>query len=592
MSNSQLYSFTDAHIGFEANIANAELAIANAGFSTELWEPEFGWLPSEKDACETPHPPQLLAALQCYIAFFVKPIARVWVHLGAEMQAGKTGVINALIRLILKNNRKLSFGPNRIFVLTGMNDNAWKKQTRERLPERLHNNVFHNGGLANFSKAINSLAVEEELSNVLIVIDESHLASAVNNRPHKFIYEHIAALCPRDKWQENNIRFLTISATDPAKVLSINGRDVAQVVRLQTTSAYQSVESLNAAGRIRSLETFKNIHTPRAIAEIKRCIEEEFSDAPRYHIIRATYGKTDSVCDTLRGVFPDYDVLKFDAEEKSRRGGVTTADDSSTSASLQDINTLLKEAPEKHTFIVLKNMLYAAKTLDDEFVGVLWDRLTSKDDTTLQSLLGRACGYGKNTRTVIYTSDCTVKNYCNFWRELCSDPRMSPVIRDIPEKDIAKRMVGIKTREVTGGVQVSAARNVSNPLVARGGGPLAAGGGGYPEEPEQTPKKKANEDDFDHSYAEYPSLAAAKAASKRIREPKQEDGFYLSSKSKSVVKMSYTAALTWCMGKKTSGMPWGEMNVGDVRSRLCVGYKDLSDPSSAVFIVRTLTRLR
>ena len=583
------YSFTDAHMGFDGHVSDAELTIANSGFSTELWEPEFGWGPSEKDASEMPYPAQLLAALQCFIAFFVKPIERVWVHLGAEMQAGKTGVINALVRLILKNGRKLGYGPRRIFVLTGMNDNAWKKQTRERLPADLHANVYHNGGLSNFAAAIRRLAAGEELANVLIVLDESHLASALSNRPHKHIYEEIASLCPRDKWQENNIRFLTISATDPAKVLSITGRDVAQVVRLQTTPAYQSVESLNAAGRIRSLETFKNVNSPIAIAELKRCVEEEFADVARYHILRAPYGKTDKVCEMVRAAFPGCDVLKFDAEEKSRRGAA--ADDSSTTASMEDINSILAEAPEKHTFIVLKNMLYAAKTLKDEFVGVLWDRLSGKDDTTLQSLVGRACGYGKNDRTVVYTSESTVKNYLNFWRELCADPRMSPIITDIPARVVAKCMVGISARTVGDSVRLSAARTVSHPLAARGGGPLAAGGGGEPEEPEKK-RQKANEDNFTHDFNEYPSLAAAKAVVKHLHTPKMEGDFYLTSTTASPEKLSYAAALAICSGKKTANLPWGKLEVGKSVNRLYVGYRDIADPTSAVFIVRTLTRLR
>lgn len=591
------YSFSNAEMSFDGHVSDAELTIANQGLSTELWEPEFGWQPSEAEAGEAPHPPQLLAALQCFIAFFVKPIERVWVHLGAEMQAGKTGVINALVRLILKNGRKLRYDPRRIFVLTGMNDNAWKKQTRERLPAALHGNVYHNGGLSNFAKAITSLAAGEELANVLIILDESHLASALNNRPHEHIYKRIAELCPRAKWQENNIRFLTISATDPAKVLTISGKEAVQVVRLQTTPAYQSVESLNAAGRIRSLETFKNINSPSAIAELKRRVEEEFADAPRYHILRAPYGKTDKVGEMVRAAFPGCPVLKFDAEEKSRRsgGGAVAADDTSSTSYMEDINSILAEAPEKHTFIVLKNMLYAAKTLHDEFVGVLWDRLSGKDDTTLQSLVGRACGYGKNERTVVYTSESTVRNYLAFWRELCADPRMSPVIADIPQKEIAKRMVGVRTREVAGGVRVAAMRTVSHPLAAGGGGgaPAAGGGGGDDgSEPEKKTRQKANEDNFTHTFREYPSLAAAKAAVKHLHTPKMEGDFYLTSTSASPEKLSYAAALAICSGKKTANLPWGKLEVGKSVNRLYVGYRNITNPSSAVFVVRTLTRIR
>lgn len=571
---------------FEGHVSDAELTIASAGFSTEMWEPEFGWTPLEKEAGEAPHPPQMLAALMCFVAFFIKPVQRVWTHLGAEMQAGKTGVINALTRLILKNARKLKFTPGRIFVLTGMNDNAWKKQTRERLPCALHANVFHNGGLVNFAKAIASLAAGQELSNVLIVIDESHLASAIKNRPSKHIYEMVTRLCPQEKWQENTIRFLTISATDPAKVLTIAGIDNAQVVRLQTTSEYQSIESLNAAKRIRSLETFKNINDPSAIAELKRCIAEEFSDAPRYHIIRAPYGKTGEVIEKISEAFPHSPVVKFDAVENARRSSVD--DDVRSDCSMDDINDVLLEAPDKDTFVVIKNMLYAAKTLNDEFVGVLWDRLSSggKDDTSLQSLVGRACGYNKNKRTIIYTSKTTVDNYLSFWRELCADERMkSLVITDANKEKLAKRMVGIDAHDaVGGGVQFSVNSNVSCPLYAAGGD----------AEPPVVPVKrqKAVESNFEHSYVEYSSFEAAKTAVEGIHTPKySDDGFYLTSTSGSIKKQPYSAVLAACTGKKTANLPWGNLEVGGKCNRLYVGYKDANDVGSAVFVVRTLTRI-
>lgn len=575
-------------MSFDAAIANAELAIASAGFSTELWEPEFGWETSEKDASEMPYPAQRLAALQCFISFFVRPISRVWAHLGAEMQAGKTGVINALVRLILKNARKLHFSHRRMFVLTGMSDNAWKKQTRERLPECLHGNVYHNGGLTNFRTAIEKLAASDELSDVLIVIDESHLASALSNRPQKLIYEAVARRCPREKWQENNIRFLTISATDPAKVLSAAEYADTHVIRLQTTSEYQSVESLSAAGRIRSLETFKNINSATAITELKRCISAEFNDAPRYHILRAPYGKTDVVVSMVTGAFPGCIVQKFDAEEKSRlNAAAESGDDSSSAGSMNDINELLADPPVTHTFIVLKNMLYAAKTLDDTYVGVLWDRLTAKDDTSLQSLLGRACGYGKNTRTVVYTSSTTVSNYIRFWRELCSDPRMSPVIPDVPIRSIMNRMVGISARNVTGGVLLTPERSVSHPLSDS----IAFTTADIEAESNRRPRQKANEDNFVHTYNTYSSFAEAKAVFRKIHTPKMEDGFYLTSTTGKAEKLAYNAVVAICEGKKTANLPWSKLTVGKSVNRLYVGYRDVTNSASAVFVVRTLTRI-
>ena len=108
-------------VDFAGRLADAGMAIAAAGFSTDLWEPEFGWEAAESEAAEAPFPPQLLAALQCFIAFFARrECQRFWVHLAAEMQAGKTGVITTFIRLLLANAAKLRVKPNRIFMIQSL----------------------------------------------------------------------------------------------------------------------------------------------------------------------------------------------------------------------------------------------------------------------------------------------------------------------------------------------------------------------------------------------------------------------------------------------------------------------------------------
>jgi len=163
---------------FSAALSDAEMQMATAGFATTLWIPEFGWSAAEHEASEDPHEPQILAAMQCFLYFFVAQTQRAWVHLAAEMQAGKTGVVTALIRLMLANARLLRITPDRMFIITGMSDNAWLKQTRERLPLGVRTGVQHSGGLSKIIATLHSLANGDILSNVLIVLDESHIASS------------------------------------------------------------------------------------------------------------------------------------------------------------------------------------------------------------------------------------------------------------------------------------------------------------------------------------------------------------------------------------------------------------------------------
>lgn len=554
-------------------MSDVEMNLATASFSTKLWIPEFGWDETEGEASEEIHPPQMLAALQCFLAFFVKPLQRYWVHLAAEMQAGKTGVVNALVRLVLSNVSLLGIRPTRIFVLTGMGDNAWKKQTRKRLPRDLRANVNHSGGLAKVSKILRGMCVTAELSNVLIIIDESHIAAGVTNRPSRMIYDEVKHLCPQEKWQANNIRFLTISASDPAKVLMVKEHAEAQVVRLQTTEKYQSVASLNTANRIRFAEKFGHLDSDEAIAEIKRCVSEELSDTPRYHIVRARRGKQELAMVKLRRAFPSAVVRKFDSEEKL---SAKEDNDSSDSSNMDDINEILNTPPEVDNFIVLKDMFYAGKTLNDEYVGILYDRLGNKDDTNLQSLLGRACGYGKSNRTIIYTSSKTVENYIRFWHELCSDSRWTPTLEGIPVSHVDKKMTGVRVQEVAGVVKVTVNRTIT--------GPSGGGGGGF------IPQKTTHENCV-VAVEEFPSMDALNkrwgeiiGKTEKCRTPNRNiTGEYVCSIGAKSVKQTASEIRAFAKGS-TKGWGSGITNaaIGDHVQRVYVGYEG----ATPVFFLR------
>ena len=565
-----------------ALISGAETQVNAAGFKSTLWIPQFGWRPDEAEAAQDPHGEQRLAALEVFLNFFVLKVRCAWVHLAAEMQAGKTGVLNALLRLVFANCVTLNITPDRVFVITGMNDNAWVKQTKERLPRDVRDGVAHNGGLGKIARALGALNAIAPLANVLIVVDESHLASSAVNRPNNLIYAEVARLCPAERWAERGIRFMTISATDPAKAVAIEAAELpisARVVQLKTTKAYQSVETLLAAGRLRKVEDYGDLHKPEGVAELRRAVSE-FAK-PRIHILRARYGKQEAVAAALHVAFPEADVRPWDSTSRHKSAGAEDA----SSAKMEDINDLLKEAPTHHTFIILKNMFYASKTMHDAHVGVMWDRVGGKDHTNLQSLLGRACGYNKSSTTIVYTSGETVTNYLKLWREVIGGGAV-PVGVDAARLD--KKMPGVlRVKAAAGGGTpvLQVVPTYATPVGPGGGG---GGGGGGPEAPKRV---KKDEDDYVDGTRMFASFAEAKKWAPKVHVPKMENGFYQNSISKSVKTLRYDEVVAFCNGKKTAGLP-SNMKVGGVSNRLAVAYKDLADPKSAVFVVRRITRVK
>jgi len=382
--------------------------IRDAGFTTKLWNPPFGWTPKDAFASQSPFPLQAKAALQIFQNFFLNH--HTWVHLQAPMQAGKTGAINTLIRLILANHHQLHFTPDRIFVLSGMADDSWKSQTKLRVPARHGVVVQHNANFDKVAITLRKLATGDYLRNILIVIDESHYASAHKNRLNHFIYSTIKELAPADRWAELNIRFLTVSATDPAKTFLIPTLPDASLVTLQTTSDYQSIQDLYQQRRLGWLETRGSLATsPEVYDNLLQLLQSKFTE-PKYHILRPTRKGFQYACDYLSQ--KGYNVIPWHSQATKE----ITLDDSST-VIFEDINDLLDITPCVHTFVIIKNMFYAAKTLNDVHVGVLYDRLSNRDSSVLQSLLGRACGYSKSATTIVITSKMTVKRYFTLWTD-------------------------------------------------------------------------------------------------------------------------------------------------------------------------------
>lgn len=573
----------------------AKATITAAGFTTALWVPEFGWSPCERrqsdtdeaSASDEPYPLQTLAALQVFVSMFCDQY--IWVHLAAEMQAGKTGVINALYRLILANCRSIGISPNRIFTLTGMSDDDWQEQTSKRLPKLLRENVHHSGTLAKVKAKIEALAENEsdgQLRNVVIVLDESHHAASSGNRPNTLVYQVVAMHCPRHLWAERGIRFVTVSATDPAKVLAMEGSDASAtaVVRLETTSAYQSVQSLRDSGRL--LPVDKVLHDPLGADILCNKVRElESVHGPLVHILRPNTMRGKDMNAVVEGLLkeriPGCVVVPWDMESKKRRFKEASETASTTST---DINSAyLSTKPTQTTFVILKGMFRAAKTLNDAHVGVLYDRVGGADSTNLQSLLGRACGYGKSSRSIVFVANSTVTNYINLWRDLCAS-RKFPTVTDVPVASLKGKMPGVGVKSEQGKSQL-----VLNQATAC---PIGAGTDLGVRVIVPRPRVVYEDDNYDVDWSEeFLTAEEAKTITGSKKMEPSESGFYKNVSGKKT-PMSREQFIAFQAGKKTAhgGKSLGSLKIGESNKRTIAFYLNPLDASTVRFVVRTLTR--
>jgi hypothetical protein len=70
-----------------------------------------------------------------------------------------------------------------------MSDKAWVTQTMERVVYDVRENIKHSGTLKKIAPTFRKMAARPDgLKNILVVVDESHIAARDNNRPFKEVY--------------------------------------------------------------------------------------------------------------------------------------------------------------------------------------------------------------------------------------------------------------------------------------------------------------------------------------------------------------------------------------------------------------------
>jgi hypothetical protein len=82
-----------------------------------------------------------------------------------------------------------------------------------------------------------------------------------------------------------------------------------------------------------------------------------------------------------------------------------------------DVLELIKELPEKHTILFIKEQLRCAVTLTPKsHIGVLYDRYSrsANDDVVVQGLAGRCTGYDNDAGMVVFTHIESIRRYAEL----------------------------------------------------------------------------------------------------------------------------------------------------------------------------------
>ena len=319
-------------------------------------------------------------------------------------QTGKTGCMTAVIQHYIKSNE---IPIDNIYIITGLSDKEWKKDTKNRMPDSINSRVFHR---ANLTKKFVSDIKEQQ--NVLVIMDEIQIACKDNQTIHKTFEK--CGFYNLDFLLENDIKIVQFSATPDGNINDINDWEkYSEKVKLSPGDDYYGPKEAIKQKRVRQ---FKDLLKTDNFSELKTDIEKY--NTPRYHLIRVPNKRKKNKKNESNNqsiVISNFkDIFGYDYEYNTNY--LKTKKD--------DINDILKKQPEKDTFIFYCEILRCAKTQVKKYIGISYERFVSfpNDSSIIQGSFGRLTGYDDNGDSICYTNIKSIENYIKLWdndMELC-----------------------------------------------------------------------------------------------------------------------------------------------------------------------------
>ena len=302
----------------------------------------------------------------------------------APTQSGKTGsMISLAFHASLHH-----FKTKHIFVFTPHSSKEWVLQTRDRFPNDFKHRILHRNKLDSLIQAVIDIP---NTHNIIIIIDETHLAAKINQSLHK-LYQQLGCYLP-DKPKHIHFVHFTATPIHLTQHFSKFWGNLGVVQHMLVPKSYLSWELLCQQNRVFQAKDLcgydkkNNSFDKQVFDNIQELTP--FIKQPAFHIIRTPRGTLhDIVIQNFKHVFNDKNFV-FISEPSLKH----------------DFTLLLLQKPNTHTFIFIKDKLRCAKTLHHQFLGILYDRHVIKPlkHVVLQSLAGRITGYHHNNHVVVFT---------------------------------------------------------------------------------------------------------------------------------------------------------------------------------------------
>lgn len=340
-----------------------------------------------------------------------------WVLLLAEMQSGKTGTFLGVLQ-ILKNNpsllKTLGIEVDNFYLFTGMNETKLLDQFRSDMNEfiGLKNNIYGNSRMRTLitdNTTVWKNARAKMGKNSVFIIDESDFAGNKRSTLDKFFKK--MGINQINGVNPNNIYVISVSATPFAEVNQIINT-TKEKVKLENDNKYYGIQKMFANNKIKPALNFGSNRNANkeVIKEFVNLITTKYKNKSGYIIIRLagenvkTQLKKQLTKNIPPIVFHDYDSKNI--EQLAYNKFYEKEDES-------DINIqYFNNKPKGVEVIFIKSMLRAGKRINTENILMIHDTpIINKSDVTVQSLLGRCCGYNKNQNVDVYVNLKAAEGY-------------------------------------------------------------------------------------------------------------------------------------------------------------------------------------
>jgi hypothetical protein len=306
---------------------------------------------------------------------------KVVVTLVALPQVGKTGTfLEVAYKACTHPDDDCIIDPRNIFIITGMSDRDWQKQTEMDMLEAFRRRVYHRGKLNTKSLEDGFYTNLSNARNALIILDECHIAVEKTHMISDTLKR--LGLLDMNVLREKNIKLLEVSATPGATLRDTQswGPINHSVVILNESPSYVGFKDFIRENRLHS--SF-DLTAEAGLNSLVEFVKHTFP-APRWHILRLPTKSR------LNATFED----RFN--QICAREGWRLQHHSALER-VGEIDYHMGIQPKHHSFLLIKEFWRAGKRLNDSYLGIVHEPTTKSQDTnvTAQGLIGRLCGNDK-----------------------------------------------------------------------------------------------------------------------------------------------------------------------------------------------------